>query len=415
MLFSMIMSPHLFYKNLKQNMNHLYPSAQVHEDNIRKGFSPFTITLPLSVLKNIKKTVKNIYFWSRYLSFSSDNLEIAQIKIKNHSVLMAYDFHLTSDGQLKLIEINTNASGFLVTDIIQKTHGRQTTALDDLKYSFFNEWSLFTSSKKNNKPSFQSYTKPLVSSHTLPRKTAIVDENIENQKMKFEFFMYHDLMNSWNWNNEVLDVSKITLHSNGRLLDSNKKEIDFIYNRLTDFYFKKWNIIQRAYRNQKTCFSPNPREYALLADKKKLCSLTQYLSNQKALPPIDSQFLKQIIAKTYQIESNTNRTGLYISKESAWKDRKKFFFKPLNGFGGKATYRGSSITKTKMAQLKNSVAQEYIPPQKWLDPIYQDQWKFDIRAYAYKDQVQLTGVRIYKGQLTNFSNPLGGFGHVVFQ
>jgi len=53
--------------------------------------------------------------------------------------------------------------------------------------------------------------------------------------------------------------------------------------------------------------------------------------------------------------------------------------------------------------------QEYIPPAIWKDPVSQEEWKFDIRAYVYRDQIQLLGGRIYKGQVTNFQNFFGGF------
>ena len=36
-------------------------------------------------------------------------------------------------------------------------------------------------------------------------------------------------------------------------------------------------------------------------------------------------------------------------------------------------------------------------------------WKFDLRAFVYEDQVLLMAARIYQGQVTNFSSPMGGF------
>ena len=41
-------------------------------------------------------------------------------------------------------------------------------------------------------------------------------------------------------------------------------------------------------------------------------------------------------------------------------------------------------------------------------------WKFDLRFYVYEDKIQLTCARIYQGQVTNFSSPMGGFTLVRF-
>ena len=35
--------------------------------------------------------------------------------------------------------------------------------------------------------------------------------------------------------------------------------------------------------------------------------------------------------------------------------------------------------------------------------------KFDVRAYAYREQVLLLGARVYEGQVTNLRSPGGGF------
>jgi len=96
-------------------------------------------------------------------------------------------------------------------------------------------------------------------------------------------------------------------------------------------------------------------------------------------------------------------------KKEVWKNKKSLFFKPIESHGGRGSYKGKTLTKKKFSELKNYIVQEYIPPASWKNPINQDQWKFDIRAYVYQDQIQLLGGRIYKGQITNFQNPFGGF------
>ena len=127
------------------------------DEQLKRCSSPFTPSLPAHALSQIENTIQSIYEWSR----KQDSLKN---DVKNHSVLMAYDFHLDHEKIPRLIEINTNASGFLIVDLIQKTKGMRTQALESLYNSFINEWK-----------EFSSFSIP-------PQKTAIVDEDIENQK-----------------------------------------------------------------------------------------------------------------------------------------------------------------------------------------------------------------------------------------
>jgi len=365
---------HPFYITFIENLKKLYPSAPIVEEQLLKCVSPFTIEIPLSAFSKMEASIKTIYQWSRKEKPLSVERP-GKANIKNRSVLMAYDFHLDEQKIPRLIEINTNASGFLIVDLIQKSHGLQTNALEFLRKSFFQEWHLFSSIS------------------TPPSYTAIIDENIDMQKMKFEFFMYYNLMKNWGWNNKIWDAKNLKLNLKDKLCDPNNTEIDFIYNRLTDFYFKKWPLLSQAYKKQTSCFSPNPKEYAMLADKRNLC-----LFYEKA-KTLNSDLMKRILIPSEPLNI----------KKDAWENRKTLFFKPVESYGGRGSYRGKTITKKKFSELKDYIVQEYIPPAVWKDPVSQEEWKFDIRAYVYRDQIQLLGGRIYKGQVTNFQNFFGGF------
>ncbi len=365
---------HPFYSKFIKNLKQLYPSTPIVTEQLLKCVSPFTIEIPASTFSKMETAIKTIYQWSRHHP-SLDTPEISKVKIKNQSVLMAYDFHLDKENVPQLIEINTNASGFLVTDLIQKSHGLETNALEFLRKSFIKEWSLFSGSS------------------TSPSYTAIVDENIDTQKMKFEFFMYYNLMSTWGWKNKVLDAKSLKINPKDKLFDPDNIEIDFIYNRLTDFYLKKWPLLNQAYSKQTACFSPNPKEYFALADKRNLCLLYELSKTS------NDDFLKKILIPSELLDV----------KQDVWENKKTLFFKPIESYGGGGSYRGKTITRKKFSELKDYIVQEYSPPGTWKDPINQDQWKFDIRAYVYQNQIQLLGGRIYKGQVTNFQNSLGGF------
>jgi hypothetical protein len=56
--------------------------------------------------------------------------------------------------------------------------------------------------------------------------------------------------------------------------------------------------------------------------------------------------------------------------------------------------------------------QRYLPAQRMPvdDPrSVLENWKFDLRCFAYEDEIQLIAARIYQGQVTNFSSSMGGF------
>ena len=353
----------LFYKKLSEQLEKKYPQSGITLNQAQQCISPFKISLNSQVVQQIKGAVRSIYQWSRQKE------SLYPHPIDNHSVLMAYDFHIDSENNARLIEINTNASGFLVMDLIRETHGiNNSKNLESLKDSFIQEWKLF------------SKTKPF------PQKVVIVDEDIQNQKMYIEFLMYQKMMTQWGWGCELINVDQIT-SKNNKLCTPKGDPIDFLYNRLTDFHLHGHAPIKKAYEEKSVCLTPNPKEYFLLADKKNLCELYSSTS--------DDDPLKKVLIETLLFQT------------SLWESRKQFFFKPIESYGGKGSYNGKSISKNKFQTLKSYIAQKFVPPMVLLND--QEEWKTDIRVYAYQDQVQQIGGRIYQGQLTNFQHPNSGF------
>jgi len=313
-------------------------------------------------------------------------------KYKGHnSPLMAYDFHIQQNfvkadspesflgkDSLKLIEVNTNASAFLLSNLLYQSSSENfKDSLEALKKSFLTEWKLFNKSKK------------------VP-KIVLIDEAVEKQKMRFEFFMYQDFFNSMGWDLEILESKSLLIDEKAFLYTPSQERIDFIYNRTTDFYFKKHPKLLKAYQAKRCLILPQPLDYALLSDKKRLLDWQNHPQLQK---------LQEYLLKTKLFNKE--------SQEELWKNRKKYFFKVQQGYGGKLAYRGSSLSHKKKEELLKyeSLAQEYSPPSFFIDS-KGEQWKVDLRAYAYKDQVQQLIARIYQGQITNFQLKGSGFAKV---
>lgn len=98
------------------------------------------------------------------------------------------------------------------------------------------------------------------------QKYLIVDETPEKQKLYIEFLVYQSLFRSFGWNCQIVDYRGVF-----------EPFPDLIYNRWTDFYFEKGEskYLDAIFRSKKVCFSPNPFEYFLQADKQRLVDLNE--------------------------------------------------------------------------------------------------------------------------------------------
>jgi hypothetical protein len=99
-----------------------------------------------------------------------------------------------------------------------------------------------------------------------------------------------------------------------------------------------------------------------------------------------------------------------------WETRKRLFFKPAGGHGGKAVYRGDKVTKGVWADIIRGgyVAQDFAAPSERMIRLdgKAERRKTDVRLYTYDGEILLTAARLYQGQTTNFRTPGGGFAPV---
>ena len=371
-----------------------YPSAyEFLKHNPRSpAFFSEPVALSFIAFQQMKTIVQSLFQLKKKEEYQARLLakatyETALKKQKQDSVLMAYDFHL-KEGMPQLIEVNTNASSFLlVNSLYQFKNWPYQTALEDLKKSFQSEWDKFNAG----------------SAVSPPKKTVLIDEDPFNQKQVIEFLMYKDLFQSMNWPFEICDARSLQIDDEGFLYTSQEDKIDFIYNRSTDFYFKNHPHLAKAYEQGACAISPHPREYYLLADKSRLH---------------DWHFQREEWPELQNIKSHLPFSEILNSKnkDQIWKDRKKYFFKICQGYGGKRVYRGSSVSRPKFEDLCEwqSLVQAYIPPSVTEDS-NGEKWKTDFRAYVYEDQIQQLAARCYQGQVTNFKKEGSGFAVVALE
>lgn len=339
-------------------------------DHLKNMVAPTQLSLPRSVLTRAQTAIADIHTfahsaaWLRELrSHLADSRQIAALETQapDSSVLTSYDFHYDiANDQLSLIEINTNASMFLLAAELSDDTTRE-YAMQKLRASFFEEW--------NNRA---------------PQMVRIIDDEPLQQKTYFEFLMYSDLFREWG-------ADDVTICDTGELnLKILQRSTSFVYNRSTDFYFESSKALGlwQAWHSASLTVSPHPREYLLLADKQRLIDFAE-------------RKISNVLIPTRHIRS-------FDGPDDLWAQRKNLVFKPRTSFGGKGVFRGVSISNKTFQDImtKDYIVQEFRPAGEW-----QGQ-KFDLRLFVYKSDIQLICARLYTGQVTNFSGPNGGIAAV---
>lgn len=365
-----------------------------------------TIKLPKNIIEQMQNLItaveKVITISNEKNNNSSNSSNSSNIRNDNlKGIFMGYDFHLQNNNENKnitpkLIEINTNAGGaFLNLCLLNAIYKNdKNNVADKLANEFVamfkNEFAIFSNNQKNL------------------QTIAIVDENPSEQFLYPEFEICQKILVKNNIQTIISSPENLSIQNNN-LYYNNSIKIDFVYNRLTDFYLrsnaKKNNALLTAYQNDFAAISPNPKIYDLYANKNNLINLlnADFLDNLN----IDNQsknILLKHIPKILKVKNNDT--------EYLWKQRKNLFFKTAEGYGSKAVYRGDKLTKKVFAEIIESdayLAQEIIPPSEHLLKNINAVMKADFRCYCYNGKIQLVAARLYQGQTTNFRTENGGF------
>lgn len=317
-------------------------------------------------------------------------------------VFMGYDFHLSSSGP-KLIEINTNAGGAFLNALLISA---QIACCPPMQAPFLLE----------KEKLFREFIEMFLNEWLLQRGNtlslkcmAIVDSEPENQFLYPEFKIAQQVFNAYGI--ETLIAAPEDLYLNNKQLWYKGKIIDLIYNRLTDFSLTEKNsqYLNEAYQAGAVVVTPNPFHHAIYANKRNFVTL----GDQSALKKLgvsdeDIKIVTATVPATCQLTPE--------NAENLWQQRKELFFKPVAGYGGKATYRGDKLTRRVWEEILQGqyIAQQKIVPSErsiLLDN-QPSSLKMDIRVYTYQGKIQLLAARLYQGQTTNFRTEGGGFSPV---
>ncbi|MDZ7855544.1 hypothetical protein [Sphaerotilus sp.] len=320
-----------------------------------------------------------------------------------HGVFAGYDFHLDGD-RLSLIEVNTNAGGAMLNAVLARA---QRACCPDMEHivptldsvrafeqaivaMFHEEWRL------------AGRTTPL-------RTVAIVDTQPDQQYLYPEFLLFQRLFAQHGLRAHITDPQALRIE--GGQLWLGDEVIDLVYNRLTDFYLVNpaHTALRTAWQHGAAVITPNPRAHALQADKRHLIAFSDPATLQTLGVAAELQAtLLAHVPRTQWVDP--------AQAETLWAQRRTLFFKPMDGYGSKAAYRGDKITRRAWEEViaGHHVAQALAPPgerQLAQDPAVRPM-KFDLRVYAYGHRLLWVAARLYQGQTTNFRTPGGGFAPV---
>lgn len=313
-------------------------------------------------------------------------------------VFHGYDFHLDGQGA-HLIEVNTNAGGAFLNVLpvdSQRESGLPGTAvaagaLEQVFLDMFlHEWRL------------EAGDKPL-------KAVAIVDERPESQYLYPEFLLARQMFERGGITACIVDPDALEFREGGVYCAG--RQIDLIYNRLTDFDLQQFPHLRTAWLQKRVVLTPNPAHHARYADKSRLVlfSDAEGLRGQGVSQAV-IDVLVQGVPRTRSVRAE--------DAERWWAERKQWFFKPVSGYGSKGAYRGDKLTRRVFEEIMQGggyVAQQLVPPgERNVCPVgcEPQRLKYDVRCYVYDGTLQLAAARLYQGQTTNFRTPGGGFAAV---
>jgi len=329
--------------------------------------------------------------------------DIARFDPGPRGVLMGYDFHLGEAGP-KLIEVNTNAGGAFLNALLANA---QRACCPEVERAF-------------RLPLLGDFDAALIGMfkaewarqrrETALRRIAIVDDNPEGQYLYPEFVLARETFRRQGIDTVI--AGPAALHYDKGRLWVEGAPIDLVYNRLVDFSFDRLEhaALKAAYLDSAVVVTPNPRNHALLADKRNLTVLSDRARLESL--GLDARLAAEAarIPRTLRVSSDNTA--------ELWEKRKSYFFKPAAGHGAKAVYRGDKLTRGVWRQIVagDYVAQQFAPPGERMVEIdaSREPLKSDIRLYTYDGTVLLAAARLYQGQTTNFRTPGGGFAPVFF-
>ena len=189
------------------------------------------------------------------------------------------------------------------------------------------------------------------------RSIAIVDEAPAQQYLYPEFLLFQQLFQRHGLQAVIAGPDEFSLREG--VLWHGELAIDLVYNRLTDFSLAApaSATLREAYLENAMVLTPHPQAHALYADKRNLALLSDANRLQAlGVPQATQDVLLASIPHTEVVKLE--------NAERLWRERRRLFFKPFAGFGGRAAYRGDKLTRRVWQEILagDYIAQALVTP-----------------------------------------------------
>ena len=391
-------------RKLAEQLEYQLPStSRLLQEGMPNVFTTGPVFIGAEEVSSIVETIRAIEVVGRNGAYRSAVLAgaptTARVETPAQGVLFGYDFHLGPEGP-RLIEINTNAGGITLNLALARAQVACCPEVQPLMSAALDEGAVEAAIMNMFREEGSAPGSPDL------QRVAIVDEDPTSQFLYPEMLQFAELFQRNGVDARV--VAPEDLESKAGRVTHRGDPVDLIYNRLTDFYLESDEVavVRDAWETGNTVVTPHPSAYAVLADKRNL----EVLSDPDQLRGFgvaqrERDLLTAAVPTTRRVHAQ--------DAEALWTARKQLFFKPATGFGSRATYAGRKITRKVFAEVLQGeyVAQQLVAPSERVvnvdnEPITM---KVDIRAYTYGGEVLLFAARVYRGQVTNFRTPGGGF------
>jgi hypothetical protein len=323
--------------------------------------------------------------------------------------LLGFDFHLGGPNP-QLIEINTNPGGLLVALEIAQAAIACCDCLTEPLVRLAAAGVALGDVAKHTVESFRSDWRLARGAQSL-RTIAIVDDGPRDQYLYPEFLLYRNLFEGAGLRTLIADVSELSI--DGASVAVKGVAVDLVYNRCTDFYLddERHSALRTAYERGFAVITPHPAGHARWADKRLLAWLgDDDLLAAAGLDAEERAHLHRTIPRTEIVDP--------AQATEYWARRKELFFKPVAGFGSKATYRGDKLTRATFERiLADRYVAQALAPTSCRRVLLEDggdaELRVDVRNYVAQGTVLLRAARLYRGQATNFRTDGGGFAPVL--
>jgi hypothetical protein len=243
------------------------------------------------------------------------------------------------------------------------------------------------------------------------KHVAIVDDLPEEQFLWPEFELFVALFARHGVRATVTDPAGLVRVGDALCATGDTQPIDLVYLRSTDFRLAGPHsaVLRQAHLDDAVVVTPPPRAHALYADKANLAVFSDAARLRKlGASEDDVHTLTTHVPETHLVRD--------LPLDTLWEQRKQWFFKPRDGFGSRAAYRGAKLTRRVFDEIVSApdryVAQRLVPPSERAGRGV-GALKFDVREFVYAGEVQMVAARLYQGQTTNMRTAGGGLAAVL--